>query len=106
MIIELKKFGTTLTSREEGREALAAFKPSLSGIGDNESIEVTFTGVNTFSPSWGDEFITPLIQQFGSRLIMVDTGNLSVAATLNMLEKIHNVKFNRKGGPASESLAE
>jgi len=96
MIIELKKFGTTLTSREEGREASAAFKPSLSGIRGNESVEVVFTGVNTFSPSWGDEFLAPLIKQFGDRLILVDTANLSVDATLNLLEKIHNVKFNRK----------
>lgn len=95
MIIELKKFGTTLTSREEGREALAAFKPSLSNVHDNESVEVIFTGVNTFSPSWGDEFLAPLIKQFGNRLVFVDTKNLSVSSTLDMLEKIHNVKFNR-----------
>lgn len=95
MIIELKKFGTTLTSREEGREALAAFKPSLSGIRDNELVEIIFTGVNTFSPSWGDEFLAPLIKQFGAQLILIDTGNLSVGATLDMLEKIHTVKFNR-----------
>ncbi|MCH7492143.1 hypothetical protein IID19_00935 [Patescibacteria group bacterium] len=96
MVIELKKFGTTLTSREEGREALAAFKPSLSDITDSESVEVVFTGVNTFSPSWGDEFFAPLIKQFGTRLILVDTKNLSVEATLNMLEKIHNIKFTRR----------
>lgn len=96
MIIELKKFSTTLTSREEGREAFAAFKPSLAGIRDQESVEVVFTGVNTFSPSWGDEFIAPLIKRFGNRLVLVDTVNLSVDATLNMLEKIYNVKFNRK----------
>ena len=96
MIIELKKFGTTLTSREEGREAFAAFKPSLTSFRDNESVEVVFTGVNTFSPSWGDEFLAPLIKQFGDRLIMTDTANLSVGATLDMLEKIHKVKFNRK----------
>lgn len=95
MIIEIKKFGTTLTSREEGREALAAFKPSLNNVNANELIEIVFTGVNTFSPSWGDEFFTPLIKQYGDRLIMIDTKNLSVNTTLNMLEKIHNVKFNR-----------
>jgi len=96
MIIKLNKFGTTLTSREEGREALAAFKPSLINIPNNESVEIVFTGVNTFSPSWGDEFLTPIIKQFGNRLIMVDTGNLSVVATLDMLEKIHNIKFIKR----------
>jgi hypothetical protein len=96
MIITLKKFGTTLTSREEGREAFAAFKPSLSHITENESVEIVFTGVNTFSPSWGDEFLAPLIKEFGGRLIMVDTANLSVEATLDMLEKIHSIRFSRK----------
>ncbi|MFH1207327.1 MAG: hypothetical protein V1668_01845 [Patescibacteria group bacterium] len=96
MIIELKKFGTTLTSREEGREAFAAFKPTLSTILESEPVEIVFTGVNTFSPSWGDEFLAPLIKQFGARLILVDTANLSVGATLDMLEKVHQVKFNRR----------
>lgn len=100
MIIKLNKFGTTLTSREEGKEALAAFQPSLSNISNNESIEIVFSGVNTFSPSWGDEFLAPLIKQFGSRLIMVDTSNLSVVATLDMLEEIHNVKFTRRNKAA------
>lgn len=96
MIIELKKFGTTLTSREEGREAFAAFTPSLTSIRDDESVEVVFTGVNTFSPSWGDEFFAPLIKRFGSRLILSDTANLSVETTLQLLEKIHHVQFVRK----------
>ena len=96
MVIELKKFGTTLTSREEGREASAAFKPSLKNIPAKEIVQVVFTGVNTFSPSWGDEFFAPLIKQFGARLILADTSNLSVGATLDMLEKIHKVKFNRQ----------
>ena len=101
MIIELKKFGTTLTSREEGKEAFAAFKPSLTNVSKNEPIEIVFTGVNTFSPSWGDEFLAPLIKQFGTRLILVDTANLSVDATLDMLEKIHNIKFTRKDSSSS-----
>ncbi len=96
MIIELKKFGATLISREEGREALAAFQPSLTGLSANEPVEIVFTGVNTFSPSWGDEFLAPLIKQFGGRLILVDTGNLSVQATLNMLEKIHKITFSKR----------
>ena len=94
MIIELKKFGLTLTSRDDGREALAAFKPSLNNVSEHETIEIHFSGVNTFSPSWGDEFITPLFQIFGERLILVDMNNLSVQATINLLERIHKIEFN------------
>ncbi|MFH1423528.1 MAG: hypothetical protein ABIG29_01040 [Candidatus Nealsonbacteria bacterium] len=93
MIIELKKFGTTLISRQTGKEAFAAFQPTLQDIKPKENLEINFEGVLTFSPSWGDEFLTPLAKKFGSRLILVATGNLSVKATLETLEKISGVKF-------------
>jgi len=53
MIIILKKFGTTLNSRQFGREVLAAFKPSLKDIKDDEKVIIDFEGVMTFTPSWG-----------------------------------------------------
>ncbi|OGZ24050.1 MAG: hypothetical protein A3A08_01410 [Candidatus Nealsonbacteria bacterium RIFCSPLOWO2_01_FULL_41_9] len=93
MIIELKKFGTTLISRQSGREAFAAFQPALRGINSEENLEINFEGVLTFSPSWGDEFLTPLAKKFGSRLILVASDNLSVKATLEILEKIDGMKF-------------
>ncbi|OGZ20478.1 MAG: hypothetical protein A2654_01460 [Candidatus Nealsonbacteria bacterium RIFCSPHIGHO2_01_FULL_43_31] len=93
MIIELKKFGTTLISRQMGKEAFAAFQPTLQGINSEEILEINFEGVLTFSPSWGDEFLTPLAQKFGSRLILIATDNLSVKATLETLEKISGAKF-------------
>lgn len=52
MRIKLKKFGTTLISRQNGREAFAAFQPQLSTLGENEDLELDFEGVITFSPSW------------------------------------------------------
>ena len=60
MTIFLEKFGTTLISRQSGREAFAAFKPVLKDLTSDEKIEVDFKGVITFSPSWGDEFLRPL----------------------------------------------
>lgn len=93
MIIQLKKFGSMLMSRQTGKEALAAFQSTLQGINSVENLEINFEGVLTFSPSWGDEFLTPLAKKFGSRLILVTTDNLSVKATLETLEKISGVKF-------------
>ena len=92
MIISLEKFGTTLISRQTGREAFAAFKPSL-GVSANENLEVDFNGVITFSPSWGDEFLTPLLREYGDRLILKNTQNLSVKATIEILEQINKRKF-------------
>ena len=86
MIIELSKFGSTLISRQAGREAWAAFQPTLQVITDEENIEVNFDNVLTFSPSWADEFITPLKKQFGDRVTLHETSNPSVKATLDILE--------------------
>ncbi len=93
MTIFLKKFGTTLSSRQLGREALAAFKPSLVGVKNNEKVVVDFEGVMVFTPSWGDEFLSPLLNRFGKYLSLKNTENLSVKATIELLEKIHKVKF-------------
>lgn len=96
MIIRLEKFGTTLLSRQIGREAALACQSLLRGIKAKEKIEVDFKGVSTFSPSWGDEFLTPLLNKYKDRLILKITDNLSVIATIEMLETIHKKKFKTK----------
>lgn len=95
MKIELKKFGTTLISRQNGREAFAAFQPQLDALSENENLELDFEGVITFSPSWGDEFLSPLLKKYNTRLILVNTNNPSVKATLELLEKIDQKTFKR-----------
>ena len=93
MRIELKKFGTTLISRQAGNEALKAFQSILRDIKPDEVIEIDFSGVLTFSPSWGDEFLSPLMDQLGDRLVLVESDNLSVQATLKLLEEIKKRSF-------------
>ncbi|MBU1104803.1 STAS-like domain-containing protein [Candidatus Parcubacteria bacterium] len=92
MKIELKKFGNLLTSRQDGREALAAIEPLLLNVSANEIIELDFEGVTTFTPSWADEFVTKLVGRFGSRVIYLNDENSSVRATLNLLQKL---RWNR-----------
>ena len=93
MIISIKKFGTTLISRQAGNEALKAFQSILRDIKPDEVIEIDFSGVLTFSPSWGDEFLSPLMDQLGDRLVLVESDNLSVQATLKLLEEIKKRSF-------------
>ncbi len=93
MNIDLKKFGTTLTSRQLGKEAFAAFQPLLKNINESEIIEVDFKGVNTFSPSWGAEFLTPLMSKFPGQVFLNNTSNPSVKITLELLENIIGGKF-------------
>lgn len=95
MIIFLKKFGTMLNGRQFGKESFAAFKSSLKNVKKDEDIVVDFDGVITFTPSWGDEFLGVLLKEYGKRLILKNTQNPSVEASLNLLEKIYKAKFNR-----------
>jgi len=88
MIIKLNKFGTTLTSRQDGKEAYNAFLSTLQSVPDNEKIEVDFDGVITFTPSWADEFITPILNIYGNRVKLMHSDNPSVEATLRLLAKI------------------
>ena len=96
MIIELKKFGTTLISRQTGREAFSALQPLLRDVKKGEKIEIDFDGVLTFSPSWGDEFLTPLLIAYGDKLVLKNTSNPSVLATLEILEETSKKSFLRK----------
>jgi len=88
MIIELNKFGTTLTSRQDGKEAYNAFLSTLRAVPDNEKIKIDFAGVVTFTPSWADEFITPILAAYSNRVKLIHTDNPSVEATLRLLAKI------------------
>ncbi len=96
MKIYLKKFGTTLISRQNGREAFAALQTQLSDLRKEDNLELDFEGVITFSPSWGDEFLTPLFKKYGERLIFSNTQNSSVIATLELLEQINRITFRIK----------
>jgi hypothetical protein len=96
MTIELKKIGTTLVSRQSGKEAFLAIQPVLKNAKKNEIIEIDFKGVLTFSPSWGDEFLTPLLNKYGKKLILKNTNNPSVKITLEILQESLNKKFNVK----------
>lgn len=95
MKIELKKFGTTLSSRPGGKEAFASFLPSLNEVRSDETVEIDFEGIGSLSPSWADEFLTPLRERFGERLILLPTENLSVKVTVELLEEICGVKFQK-----------
>jgi len=93
MIIELKKFGTTLISRQTGKEASLASQSFFKDVKEDEIIEVDFDGVLTFSPSWGDEFLTPLLNTYGDRLALKNTNNPSVKATLGILQTTIGKQF-------------
>jgi len=87
MIIDVKKFGTTLVSRPTGREAWLAFQPVLKEISRSEKITVDFNGVVVLTPSWADEFLTPLKENFKEKVELINIDNPSVKATLEILNE-------------------
>jgi hypothetical protein len=94
MEIKVKKFGTLFTSRDDGREAYLAIQSDLKKLNKNEDLILDFSGVNTFSPSWGDEFITKLHQNLSNKIILKNTKNKSVFFTLELLAEVNNITFN------------
>jgi hypothetical protein len=93
MKVEIRKFGEILTSRQSGREAYAAFQPRLNDLGKDNELILDFAGVIVLSPSWADEFLTPLLQKLGKRLLLSSTKNPSVKLTIETLEEILKQKF-------------
>ncbi len=95
--IELKKFGTTLTSRQAGSEDFKIFQSILQRMKPNEELEIDFSDVLTFSPAWGDEFLSPLLDQLGDNLVLLPSDNMSVQATLKLLQEIKKRSFVIRG---------
>lgn len=96
MKLQLEKFGKTLLSRELGSEALKAFQPTLRDLPKDENLEIDFAGVLTLSPSWADEFLSPLLNQLDVKLILLQSDNLSVIATLRILHEVNKKPFKIK----------
>ena len=96
MKLQLEKFGKTLISRELGSEALKAFQVTLRELSKDEDLEIDFSGVFTLSPSWADEFLSPLLTQLDDRLVLLPSDNLSVHATLRILQEVNKRSFKIK----------
>ena len=96
MKLQLEKFGKTLISRELGGEALKALQSTLRELSKDEELEIDFSGVLTLSPSWADEFLSPLLNQLNDRLIILPSDNLSVQATLKILQEVNKRPFKIK----------
>ncbi|MFC1521538.1 STAS-like domain-containing protein [Elusimicrobiota bacterium] len=85
MRIEIKHYGTILTSRPAGREAALAMRANIKPTTD-EQIELNFDGVISVSPSWLDEVLSALWSDYGKdRIICLPTSNLSVIESLKVI---------------------
>ena len=86
MRIALRQYGVILTSRPAGKEAAlamhAAPKPAA-----GEIIELDFDGVIAVGPSWLDEVLSALRQDYGpERVVCLPTKNASVIESLKVID--------------------
>lgn len=87
MKIELVKFGRILVSRPSGKEACSVIKAYFKPQSKNEQIELDFNGIQVMTPSWLDEVLTGLKEQYGDRIKCLPSENASVIASLKILEE-------------------
>ena len=93
MMIDVGKFGEILVSRPAGHDAYLAAKAYLLAE-KPEKIELDFSGVKVLTPSWLDEFLTPLQKELGSACVRVlQSQNPSVIASLATIASSNNLPF-------------
>lgn len=85
MIIKLVKFGDFLISRPDGKEAYLAAKAYTLPKDKKEKIVFDFENVLVMAPSWADEFVTKIMQDYKD-VEFVNTSNKSVKGTLEILK--------------------
>jgi len=82
-----------LMSRPAGREAYLALSAYLTkGVDRKEMLEIDFEGVKVLTPSWADEVITKLAQEF-ENIKLLNTQNSTVQATLATLREYSDLKI-------------
>jgi len=83
MLIKIINFGSILMSRPAGREAFLMAKAYVfKEIKQNDDIILDFDEVKVLAPSWVDEFITGIKNEFTNHLQYINTENPSVKASL------------------------
>lgn len=88
MLIEIRKIGSKLDSRPNGREAFLAMQPTLRTLQENETLSLDFSHIELLTPSFADEFVTPLMESYGKRVELKNTDtNASVRVTLAFLRE-------------------
>ena len=87
MKIQIKKFGTILTSRPAGKDAALAMR-SFIILKSQEKIELDFSGVFSVGPSWLDEVLTFLRDEYGAdRVVCLPSRNASLIESLKVIGK-------------------
>ncbi|MBI4021958.1 MAG: STAS-like domain-containing protein [Candidatus Andersenbacteria bacterium] len=87
MRLDISKFGQFLTSRPAGREAYLAARAYSLPKNPDEPIELDFSQVKVLTPSWIDEFLRGLEEEYGAdRIKPLPSDNPSVELSLEAIK--------------------
>ena len=93
MILLMRNFGEKLDSRPAGREAWMAMQPKLREAQQSEGITLDFEGVLLLTPSFADEFVTSLVNEYPNPITLEHTkDNITVQKTLEFLRATWKVQ--------------
>lgn len=84
MEIKIKNFGTILVSRPDGREAFFTIRSYFKT--ESDTIFLDFEGVEVVAPSWLDEVLTALEQEFKTKKIeLINADNVTIQEALKVM---------------------
>lgn len=83
MKLEIKRFGTHLISRPEGRDAALVIRNQFLAKSNDQTIELDFSDVKVLTPSWIDEVLQEIYKTYSkTKVQFTNTTNSSVQASL------------------------
>lgn len=86
MNVSIDKFGEVLVSRPAGKEAFLMAKSYIfDSLKAEDTIDLDFSKVKVLTPSWADEFITGIKNNYTNKINYLNTQNESVSATLKVV---------------------
>lgn len=89
MKIELKKYGTFLISRPEGRDAALVLRHQFLDIQKPTEVEIDFKEVKVMTPSWLDEFLQEIFKTVPrEKVTYSNTENKSVKGSLETVLEV------------------
>lgn len=88
MRVQMQKFGNLLNSRPSAREAVLRIRQIVNGSGEKEGIVLDFSGVEILTPSYADELLDSLWQQYGRDNVAIENAETdTVRDTLKAIEE-------------------
>ena len=86
MVVQINKFGDILMSRPAGKDAFLMAKAYiLNSINPSEEITLDFSKVKVLTPSWVDEFVTGIKNNYKNKIEYTNTNNETVTASLKAI---------------------